>query len=361
MGRLWRDLRANGHFGPYRYGMRRRAPSPTGARRAVLAGALIGTVGLAGCTAGAPASTGAASSGSPPRPSSTVRPTVRPPSGLTGYPAGIGRPQLAVKIDNTRPAFPQVGVADADIVYLEEVEGQLTRLLAIFSSRLPDVIGPVRSARETDLDLLAQFGRVDFAFSGANRGVQQLVAAAPVQEVSFDAVPAAYHRDYGRPSPYNLFLRPDRALAAKPAAVAGDIGLRFAAAAPTAGRSSGGFSVRFGPYASVAVRYDTRRHAWQIAVDGRSGGASAANVIVQYVQVTKSRFHDVLGNVTPYTVSVGGGAATVFRDGRAVPARWSRPKVSDGTRFLGPGGADVALRPGQTWILLVPRGTPIGP
>lgn len=325
-----------------------------------LAGALLGAVGLAGCT-GTPAPPAASSSASAPRPSATVRPTPRPPSGLTGYPAGIGRPQLAVKIDNTRPAFPQVGLADADIVYLEEVEGQLTRLLAVFSSRLPDVIGPVRSARETDLDLLAPYGRVDFAFSGANSGVHQLVDQAPVQDVSFDLVPAAYHRDYGRPSPYNLFLRPDRALAAKPAATASDIGLRFATAAPTAGRPSGGFSVRFGPNAAVAVRYDARRQTWQIATDGRTGGASAANVIVQYVEVRRSRFHDVLGNVTPYTVSVGGGAATVFRDGRAVQARWSRPKVTDGTRFLGSDGVDVALRPGQTWILLVPRGTPLGP
>lgn len=335
-------------------------------RRALLrplAGGLAGALLLAGCQSGAAPSPSAAGSDSASATPAAPRP--RPPSGLTGFAAGIGRPQLAVKIDNTRPAHPQVGLAAADIVYVEQVEGQLTRLLAIYSSRLPAEIGPVRSARETDLDLLRQYGRVDFAFSGANRGVLRRIAAAPVNDVSALTVPAAYQRLSSRRLPYNLFLKPGRALAAAPAARASDVGLRFSATVPTGGRARTGFSLRFGPSAAIAVRYDSRRRTWSVLMDGRREGASApaapVNVIVQYVLLRNSRFHDVLGNITPFTVSVGTGAAVVFRDGRALPARWSRPRLTDGTRFLAAGGADIPLRPGPTWILLVRAGTPLGP
>lgn len=332
----------------------------------VTTGVLLGALALAGCRTDAPAGVAASNPAAPSVSQTTPKPTQRPPSGLTGSPAGIGRPQLAVKIDNTRSAHPQVGVGDADIVYVELVESHLTRLLAVFSSRLPAEVGPVRSARESDLELLEQYGKVTFAFSGASRGVQRLVDRAPVLDVRERPVPSAFFRSGRRPMPYNLFLRPKRALAAKPGAVATDIGLRFAAAAPQAGRASTGFSVRFGPAAKVAARYDGSRHIWRIEMDGRrrptSGGSEVgpANVIVQYVQVRGSRFRDVLGYVSPRTLSTGAGDAVVFRDGRAIPARWSRPTRTDGTRFTGAGGTDVALRPGRTWILLVPRGTRLG-
>lgn len=74
-----------------------------------------------------------------------------------------------VKIDDTPPAHPQAGLEDADVVYIEQVEGGLTRLAAVFSSNIPTVIGPVRSARISDIEILKQFGRVAFAYSGAQK------------------------------------------------------------------------------------------------------------------------------------------------------------------------------------------------
>jgi len=287
--------------------------------------------------------------------------------GLNGQPTGRGRPVLAVKIDNTRPAHPQIGLGSADVVYVESVEGQLTRLMAIFSSRIPKIIGPTRSARASDLELLAEYGRVDFAFSGANRGVLALVRQAPVHDVSFDTVTSAYYRDYRRPAPYNLLLRPTVALAATKSAVGKDIGLRFLAAVPAGGTASRGFAVRLGPYASLSVRYDRKRHDWPLSMDGRpsllagGGAVTPANVIVQYVKVRGSRFHDVNHNVSPYTSTVGTGRAVVYRDGRAYAGRWRRPSAAAGTRFTDAHGADLALRPGSTWIVLVPLSIAVKP
>jgi len=82
---------------------------------------------------------------------------------------GTNGPVLAVKIDDTNAAHPQIGLEDADVVYIEQVEGGLTRLAAIFSSVIPERVGPVRSARISDIDILSQYGRVAFAYSGAQR------------------------------------------------------------------------------------------------------------------------------------------------------------------------------------------------
>ena len=84
---------------------------------------------------------------------------------LTNLPGKNG-PLLAVKIDDTTAAHPQVGLGAADVVYIEQVEGGLTRLAAIFTDKVPALIGPVRSARISDIEILAQYGRVGFAYSG---------------------------------------------------------------------------------------------------------------------------------------------------------------------------------------------------
>lgn len=71
---------------------------------------------------------------------------VRP--GILNRRARSSGPVLAVKIDNTSGARPRVGLTAADVVYVELVEGGLTRLLAIYASQLPAHVGPVRSARK---------------------------------------------------------------------------------------------------------------------------------------------------------------------------------------------------------------------
>ncbi|MFB9839019.1 DUF3048 domain-containing protein, partial [Actinoallomurus acaciae] len=127
--------------------------------------AVLVTAALAGCSKGPVAAVASPPSpaSSDPSPSSTPSPARTHP--FTGAPAGADGPVLAVKIDNTRSAKPQLGLRSADIVYVEQVEGGLSRIMAIFSSKLPSSVGPVRSARISDLHLLPQFGRPAFAYS----------------------------------------------------------------------------------------------------------------------------------------------------------------------------------------------------
>ena len=61
---------------------------------------------------------------------------------------------LAVKIDNSPDAWPQTGINNADIVFEENVEGW-TRFIAVFHSKSPEPVGPIRSIRTQDIDILS--------------------------------------------------------------------------------------------------------------------------------------------------------------------------------------------------------------
>ncbi|MEC9338766.1 MAG: DUF3048 domain-containing protein, partial [Actinomycetota bacterium] len=71
--------------------------------------------------------------------------------------AALAAPRLALKIDNAPTATPQEGIQEADIVFEELVEGGLTRFLAIFHTKVPEAVGPIRSGRSTDIPLLMPF------------------------------------------------------------------------------------------------------------------------------------------------------------------------------------------------------------
>ncbi|APE20244.1 MULTISPECIES: DUF3048 domain-containing protein [Streptomyces] len=301
---------------------------------------------------------GCSGSGPPePAPTPTTAPAATSP--FTGLPARAA-PVLAVKIDNVGAARPQTGLGAADLVYVEQVEGGQTRLLAVFSSRLPDRTGPVRSARESDIELLAQFGTPALAYSGSQTALKPLLRAAPLHALPQEEAPAAFVRSTARAAPHNLYLLPGRALAAAPGtSPAHDIGFRFGPA-PGGGTPVREHTVRY-PAARYGFTWSAADRTWRVAMDGRPAGTTDAGplkpstVVVQYVDIHPSRFHDVLGSVSPYTETVGTGTALVLRDGRAHEARWSRPSATSGTAFTTPDGGPLAFEPGQVWVLLAPE------
>ena len=134
------------------------------------------------------------------------------PNALTGMP-GINGPVLFVKIDDTQPAHPQIGLDKADVVYIEEVEGGLTRLAAVFSNALPPFIGPIRSARISDIDLMASYGHPAFAYSGAQKLFLPVIEAANIENLGAELEPPSiYSRDPGRQAPTNMLLDPQALL-----------------------------------------------------------------------------------------------------------------------------------------------------
>jgi hypothetical protein len=292
----------------------------------------------------------------PPRPQALPAAPLTSP--FTGEPVRTLGPVLAVKIDNIVLARPQTGLTSADIVYVLPVEGGLSRFLAVFSSHLPPVIGPVRSAREDDLELLRQFGRPAFAYSGAAPHLLPFIHRARVVDL-YAGLAGGYYRSQTRIAPYNLYARPPQLIAeARGASKAHDIGFRFGPA-PAGGRATTSRSVNY-PAASFTFSWSAAAGRWLVRMDGAparstSGGqVSATTVVIQYTTVRTSRFLEY-GQRPPYAESTGSGTGVVLRDGHAYDIRWSRPDADGGTRFTTASGQPMTFARGPVWIVLAAR------
>ena len=289
----------------------------------------------------------------PPTPLSTA--PLPPRSPFTGLPTDLAAPVLTAKIDNVVAARPQTGLTAADLVYVEPVEGGLTRLLAVFQSRIPPVVGPVRSVRETDLQVLARLSAGALAFSGAAPELRPLLAGAPVVDVSAPAVPAAYYRERDRPSPHNVYARTAALSGGGPPR---DVGFRFGPL-PADGRATVHVTVGY-PSASIAVDWVAAERRWVFGVDGapllatEGGRPGAATVVLQRVVVRDTAVRDAAGNPSPFAESVGRGAAVVLRDGQAFDGTWSRPSPEAPTTFTRPDGTPLTFATGPVWVLLLP-------
>ncbi|WP_239137823.1 DUF3048 domain-containing protein [Sphaerisporangium rufum] len=327
----------------------------------MIGGALAGAAVLVPAVACSSSGGGARPAGESAAPveSSTPAPSSAPPEHpFTGQPVAARRPVLAVKIENTHAGKPQMGVRSADLVFVEQVEGGLTRLMAVFSSKIPAKVGPVRSARISDLHLLPMFGKPGLAYSGVQSKMIPLVRAASLYDVSDSAAPRAYFRQPGRVAPYNLFADTRKLIAAAPKSTkAKDIGLVFADEAPAGGKPRTSFSVRY-PAARFTFTWSAAQKRWLVAQDGakdmaaEGGQLGAPTIVIQYAKTTRSQFHDFTGSYTPLIQSTGKGRAVVLRDGQAYQARWSRPSEEEGTTFTTADGEPLPFARGQVWIVL---------
>ena len=279
-------------------------------------------------------------------------------SPFTGEPVRALGPVLAVKIDNIVLARPQTGLTRADIVYALPVEGGLSRFLAVFSSHFPPVIGPVRSAREDDLELLRQFGRPAFAYSGAAPHLLPFIHRARVVDL-YAGFAGGYYRSAARIAPYNLYASPAQLVAeAHGASKAHDIGFRFGPA-PAGGRATMSRSVAY-QAASFTFRWSATAGRWLVWMDDKPAGTTeggqlgAATVVIQYTTVRTSRFLEY-GQRPPYAVSTGSGTGVVLRGGQAYDIRWSRPSADSSTRFTTASGQQMTFARGPVWIMLAAR------
>ena len=287
---------------------------------------------------------------------------------LLGTPGEIpNRPALVIKLDNAPDGRPQAGLGAADVVYEEAVEGGITRLFAVFHSTDAPAVGPVRSARSTDLGLVGPLNRPLFAYAGANAAFQRLVSAGPLVDVGIDARSGAYRRERGRPAPYNLFTSTDQLWSATPAGMGPPPPL-FVYRRPddpvTGGEPVGGAHIVFRRRVTTDVRW-----TWNAAsgtfvrtqngtdhVDAAGARVEATNVVVALTPYVDTPFVDQSGEPVPEAQLVGEGEAWVLTGGRVFRGRWRKAAPEARTEYLAADGTELRLGPGRTWVELAPPG-----
>ena len=283
---------------------------------------------------------------------------------LNGLPGRDG-PILVVKIDDTNLAHPQVGLKSADVVYIEQVEGGLTRLAAVFSSSIPDVIGPVRSARITDIELFAQYGKIAFAFSGAQRKLLPVISEANVVDVgAMRFGPTYYANDPNRIAPYAMMLQSklllEEALKRNPEiAISKSMGWIFSEESPVTQKFTS-VEIKW-PASRYTVRWSTTENRWllyfgdQPNFDADGYHLGPKNIVVQLVDISDSIYKDKVGGVTPFSATVGDGRCYLLRDAGSIPCLWSRSTAESGTSFTDLTGTPISFAPGQTWFALTDK------
>jgi hypothetical protein len=290
-----------------------------------------------------------------------VEPTYNSLSGREGSDGEI----LVVKIDDTTAARPQIGIDRADIVYIEQVEGGLTRLAAVFSSEIPTLIGPIRSARISDIEILAQYGRVVFAYSGAQSKLLPVIGAANLNDYGAQRQsPTIYTRDESRTAPTNMVLRADLLLEkvrsdGREIATSRSVGWGFG------NLLVGGISIIDAklswPAASYELKWSADEDRWLVFNNGIPNMSSSGiqhgptTFLIQLVEIVPSEYGDKLGGVTPLSKTVGSGTGFVLRDGKYFPATWSRPDELSGTTWRALDGSELPFARGQVWIALTEK------
>ncbi|MFN8026351.1 MAG: DUF3048 domain-containing protein [Acidimicrobiia bacterium] len=287
----------------------------------------------------------------------TVKIPIAPLTGLQD-PSGasLTRPALSIKVENTPDARPQASIDQADVVYEEEVEGGITRFVTMWNSTVPETVGPVRSVRAEDPDIVWPLGGI-FAYSGGAQVNVDAINAAPVKAVDESSAGAAMERNAAgqppRDAPHNLYAHPQALF---------DLGgtpvpspALFSYLAPetlVTGPGVLGMHVNFDSGYDVQWDWDPSTKTWLRSQDGQpfvtSAGARVAptNVVVQY---------------TPYSgdaegQTVGEGDVWIFTDGVVRVGRWVRPDKTKPATYVDAAGQPILLKPGRTWVELLPVG-----
>lgn len=270
------------------------------------------------------------------------------------------RAALAVKIDNNPAARENhSGLANADIVFEEIVEVG-TRFAAVFHTLDSDPVGPIRSGRQQDVDLLSSLNQPLFAWSGGNPGVTALIADSFLTDLNpFKGFSGAYFRGPGS-NPHDFYSTTPDLYALTPEDHPGAPSRQF-----TYVRPDEEFEGR--DVAAVDLSLDTNDVRWEWDdtqgafarfqegsrhVDVVNGDIFATNVIVMVVDYIPSS----IDSRSPDAQTLGSGPVYVFSNGQVQTGRWARDLAVGAIRLTDADGEPIGLTPGNTWVELAEIG-----
>lgn len=305
---------------------------------------------------------------------------------LTGTPAPGGvvpqRPALAIKVDNyglgpaPAEARPQSGLDYADIVFEEQVEGSITRYAAVFQCRnAVGLVGPVRSARWTDVQMLSQLGHPILVHVGGIIPVINYIDSSPLVNFDLGGHPAEEVNPPGRVAPYDTYTTTAAvwAAAGQPAKAPSPI-FTYSSAVPS-GPAVSQVNLDWSYTSDIYWRWDAATGTWlrfynvdtsgpvRLQADTLADGVQnqAQNVVVLDVNITYGPWvENSEGGLEAESHLIGeSGTALVFRDGKQVKGEWSDPTASGPIRLTTKTGATIPLTPGRTWVEVYPEVKPV--
>jgi len=293
--------------------------------------------------------------------STTVPVPVAPLTGLAD-PGGaaLTRPALTVKIENTPDALPQWGVDQADVVYEEIVNGGITRLAAVFNSNAPAKVGPVRSVRPTDTQVVWPLGGLFVYSGGAAYAVASISTVPSLKLIDESSAGAAMFRDPTRFAPHNLYTIAPLLFKFQGSPVPPPKLFTYRnATAKVVGTKVASFVVPFPSMYPVTWTWNATTMSWdrtlfaRADVTGTGVRESPRNVVVMFVNYVNG-----IGTESSYADLQGSGTAAFFTDGKEQLGTWSRgASKSDVLTYTTRNGKSLELTPGQTWVELLDTGT----
>ena len=337
----------------------------------------------AASTSPGPSPTPTVAPASSPTPTPTQAPTPTPhPTPISTAAPLTGRPvsprdaeqhPIAVMIDDSPRARPQSGFNAASIVWQAPAEGGVPRYLMVFQETVPIDLGPVRSARPYFIAWAAEWNAVYGHVGGSPQAMATLRAEGNGQLV-FDADEfrwggTYYRRIKLRSSPHNVYsdAKSLRVMATRVGAANGPNkpAWQFGPDAPLGERPTGGSIRVVYPQNTVVYDYDRATNTYLRGVTGArehidaadGGRVAPKNVVIMLVSF--GPLNDGSDKKRLEARVVGSGKAWIATNGRTIEGSWEKATLTDPTRFFDAAGQPVTLTIGQTFIQVMPLGSPI--
>ncbi|QJU52535.1 DUF3048 domain-containing protein [Herbiconiux sp. KACC 21604] len=285
-----------------------------------------------------------------------------PLRGTLVEPGALQNPSLAAKIDNHEDARPQIGLEQADLVFEELVEGGLTRYVAVWQSDVPELIGPVRSIRPMDPDIISPLGGI-VAYSGGQEQFVDMMLATPVYNAIHGEADTqeTFYRIDGYDSPHDVVVKASELVAehaqlAPPAqqfAYSADV---LSSSAAVDGEPTATLSLVFSDSRFPSWQWDEASSSFLRSQEGEPdlGSTGAQLAATNVVSLLVNEVYDYDEEV-PRAVLVTSGEGWASTGGKTVHLRWSKDAAASPIRLVDDAGGTIRLAPGSTWVELVPR------
>jgi hypothetical protein len=312
-----------------------------------------------------------------PVPTATPEPTPRlVPAPLTGVlvtPEQAARHPIAVMIDDHSAARPQSGFNAASIVWQAPAEGGIPRYMMIFGENLPTSVGPVRSARQYYIAWAAEW-KAMYVHVGGSPQARATLREDGQGELVYDADEFRWGNRYlwrisERFPPHNVYSDGEhlRTLARRVGAQDRQFkpAWRFGLEVRRGLRPRGGSIDVAYQTSRIRYRYDWRTNTYLRSVTGETRQIDAATgkrVAPRNVIVMVMRFGALNDGSTKHRLEaqyVGRGTAWISTNGRTIKGTWKKEGIAKPTRFYDARGRGVILAPGQTFVQVMPSGSPI--